>query len=193
MSFKQREICLKLKIDMDIKSFNIKHNVLNKETKTTDNDPDNMSMLRFYSRLNAIFIPNSSLIEYFDREIFEKNGYFAKLEVQRIMINKGLLKVNKVLNEVSLIVFYLLHEEGHYIHFNNDFLLRRLNYRNFSEQYIIHKEQCEKTFCDRYGSKKDEEAYKGFAKLYREHPFEKIADNYALEQILRRKHFLGLF
>jgi len=180
---------------IDVKILDLASIILEPETNTKAKDRDHTDTLKFYPLQDAIFIPDKTVTEFFNKELNESGpiSHFSVLQVEKAMVSNNLLKVSKKITPKTLAIFYLLHEEGHYLDFKNNFLSKGLKGNDFRLQRDKELDKLDKIFIETYGSKKDDEAYMGYAKLYRENPFEKRADEYAFKKIIDDKDLLEYF
>lgn len=167
--------------------------ILDKNTPTTDIDNDKKGRLSFYANRNSIFIPDLTVRDYCTKVLSSIEASCAHKIIREILINNKIIEVGRPLKCLPQVVFYLLHEEGHYYHFNKEYLSLQKDYKDFLADYNKLKYLCEFEFQRIFNDKQTNKAHLANQKLYREIQFERIADNYAVNKILNRSDLLKLF
>lgn len=150
------------------------------------------NLLKFYPVRNPyIFIPNKTVTEFFNKELNESGllSKFTVLQIEKILIDNKLLKASKKLIPETLTVFYLLHEEGHYV----DLQSMGIRPYQFDVEYLLERKKVDESHRAIYDSRQDDEACMAYAKLYRENPFEKRADKYAISELMNNDDLLKIF
>ncbi|WKL03188.1 hypothetical protein Q0F98_05820 [Paenibacillus amylolyticus] len=99
--------------------------------------------------------------------------------VEEMIANRG---INSTTPEIDAI-FSLLHEEGHWMQYLEEYVEQNKS----GEDYLKDSEQFsrEMGILDlQIKARTDHNLYYDYHKLYREHPFEKFADNYAINKMI---------
>lgn len=179
-------------IDTNTKISEFKKNILKNNTPVASVDENKNNNFAFYVNQCGIYIPQEvSISQYFDIECKNINGMSAIRVVRDILVENSILNVNKDLSTLGLVTYYILHEEGHYVHYINEYLNKKKSVicylDDYNDQYdSVMKDSSKINFNSPSG-------YLYFQQLYREIEFEKIADDYAIKKIKENEDLIRMF
>lgn len=177
----------------DMKILKFKDTVLKSTAPVTNIDENKTGNLRFYGGQQSIFIPDKTINEYYEEEKAVLPGKCAIKVVEKLLIDNEILQCGTGLTDVGLIVFYLLHEEGHYIHYMGGYVWENRSFEEYLDDYEKQTVEYKTKFLNICGKRRDEWAYVKSESFYREKDFERIADIYAIEKIKENSQLLEFF
>ena len=158
--------------------------ILEKETPIISGGFSRKNRLRFYPKPPGIFLPDMTLSEYFVTEKAIKEGYYALAEVEKMLTLHEVIKPGQTLNAVSLVTFYLLHEEGHWICLKNNYINKNKTPEDFIKDYRAQEDFCNNIYFKESIGENLDEQHKSYARIYRQNKYEVIADAYAIRRII---------
>lgn len=182
--------------DMNIKIRDLSKMIFDKDTPLVDIDKlskdfrvDEKSIRFFYE--HGVFITDNT-IDRFCVEVQENPlaKAFRKL-VEELFKEKGILVSGKNSNNLRFLIFYLLHEEGHFKHYERCFIASNKTRTDFYEIDKIEKLQLENKY--RKIVKITDEVYLEYQREYHKIEFEKIADEFAINKILYDSRVNAIF
>lgn len=178
---------------INMRIYDFMKSILQSDTPITKKDPDHKNSLKFYPRFPGIFIPEMTLEEYFISEREIKEGFYAMKEITKKIVSVGIFKPKQSFNEKSIVAFYLLHEEGHWVHFKEEYLEYNKTHNEFLNDYRKQDDYCKYKYLVEAESLDINTKHEIHARIYRENKFEEKADLYAIDKIKNDETILKFF
>lgn len=176
---------------MDIKIVDFSVQILDRSTSITNFNESKNGVLEFNPRLYSIFIPDLTVETYFGLVQKSKDAFFAKMVIEELLSSQDIIPKDAKLNSTQYITFYLLHEEGHLIHYKDKYVQNRRNHIDYLNDFYPSYYNW-KSYVD-INHNKTPESYYEMQKRYREIEFEKIADTNAINKIKNNKTIANIF
>jgi hypothetical protein len=111
--------------------------------------------------------------------------------IEQILKDHEVLGEEKVLNPIYDAVFSLLHEEGHWVYYLENYINNGLDGDNYLRDYYLYNDELGLNKLLE-AARKNNELYIYYHREYRKHPFEAYADNYAIIK-MKEQNILDLF
>lgn len=167
---------------------------------TTERDPflggERENTLSFNFRVGKVYIPtNMTVKSYYDKQMSSKAGLCASIIVEEILHDSMLLESGEHINPTQNAVFFILHEIHHYKHLKK-YIKRGYSWVEFKEDYQNEEDILANSLPLNDDEQSQSATMPSIMKasiLYRKHSFERAADLFAVQKIMRyekyRKHF----
>lgn len=157
--------------------------ILNECTLTKE--IDDKGSIVYNPRRQKIIIPKCTLKEYYDKSLVkDSTEYYAKIVIEELLIKDNIIQKDSKMNTVQYTVFYLLHEEGHFVY------QKKLGFTDIDIRKYIDKYKCQKKDWElRYSDDKSIEAQKAYRSL----ELEACADEYATRNLIKNENIRNLF
>lgn len=162
---------------------------------TNENPPKIIYRFEYRPLSNEIYLPDKTLDQHYNHTLTNNSAKYAMHEIVDILKTRCNTQIDTILNKYQIVLFFLLHEKGHWNHCKRDYLEKGLTSDDYLKHYKRLKLEFEYELKNKFTKEQSQskEAYEYLAREYRKLEFEKIADDYAIKRINENRELLKWF